>query len=114
MVAAGFPRVVQQIDIALGQLIAEIAQDGADAEPAAAGMDRDAVGLADDLAGRACDEAGKVMRLAEDRTARRAHHHPAHLVGDMIEAVLRQREDDGIERACVCLLSHLISPSSRS
>ena len=37
------------------------------------------------------------MALAEDRRARRARHHPAHLVRDVVEPVLHQRQGDGIE-----------------
>ena len=97
MVATRFPRVVQQVNIAFGQFVTEITQDGADAEPAAAGMDRNPVGLADDFACRPRDETGKIMRLAEDRATRSAYHHPAHLVGDVIEAVLGQCQDNRVE-----------------
>ena len=66
-------------------------------EAAAAGMDRNAVGLADQSAARVGDEAGEIVALAEDRRARGARHHPAHLVRDMVEPVLHQCKRDGIE-----------------
>ncbi len=43
----------------------------------------------------------EVVALAEDRRARGARHHPAHLVRDVVEPVLHQRQGDGIEgRRC--------------
>ena len=97
VVATGLPRVVEEIDVAFLHRVAEIAQDRAHPEPAAPGMDRDAVGLAHDLAVRPGDEAGEIVRLAEDRAAGGADHHPAHLVRDVVEAVLGQRQNDGVE-----------------
>ena len=96
VVAAGGVGVVQQEHVFLFDRVLEIAQDGAHGEAAAAGMDRNAVGLADQRAAGIGDEAGKVVALAEDRRARRARHHPAHLVRDVIEPVLHEGQGDGM------------------
>src|SRR5690606_16602496 len=73
-------------------------EDRAHGEAAAACVDRDAVGLAHQRAVGAGDEAGEVVALVEDRAARGARHHPAHLPGDVVEPLLRQRKLDRIER----------------
>ena len=99
MVAAGGVRVVQQEHVFRFDRVLEVAQDGAHGKAAAAGMDRNAVSLADQGAARVGDEAGKVMALAEDRRARRAGHHPAHLVRDVIQPILHKGQGDGIERS---------------
>ena len=97
VVAARRIGIVQQEHVLGRDGVLEVAQDGAHREAAAAGMDRDAVGLADQGAARVGDEAGEIVALAEDRRARGARHHPAHLVRDVVEPVLHQRERDGIE-----------------
>ena len=40
------------------------------------------------------------MRLVENWTARRARHHPTHLLGDVVETVLKQRKGDWIHAVC--------------
>ena len=98
VVAARFVGIVEQEHVLRLDAAGEVAQDRAHREAAAAGVDRDAVGLADQRAARVGDEAGEVVALAEDRRARGARHHPAHLVRDVVEPVLHQRQGDGIGR----------------
>ncbi len=97
VIAARGVGIVQQEHVFGFDGILEVAQDGAHGEAAAAGMDGNAVGLADQDAARVGDEAGEVVALAEDRRARRARHHPAHLVRDVVQPVLHQRQGHGIE-----------------
>ena len=101
MVAAGNIGIVHQEDVAFGDVVAERRDQGAHGKAAAGGMRRQAFGLADDVAVAAGDEAGEVVRLAEDRAERRLLHHPSHLPADMVETVLRQREQDGIDVSLV-------------
>ena len=97
VVAAGQPRVVEHEDIAGLDVVFEVAQHRAHREAAAAGVDRDPVRLGDQPAVRPAHEAGEVVGLAEDGAARGAHHHVAHLPGDVVQAVLGKRELYGIE-----------------
>ena len=53
-------------------------------------MDRDAISLRCHRTAGVANETGKVVRLRKDRAARGLHHHPAHLLGDVIELFLGQ------------------------
>ena len=66
-------------------------------EAAPAGVDRDPVGVGDQRPVGRGDEATEVVGLTEDRTAGGPRHHPTHVPGDLVQAVLHQRQDDGIE-----------------
>ena len=97
VVAAGLPGVVQHEDVAGLDVVFEVAQHRAHREAAPAGVDRDPVRLRDQPAVRPAHEAGEVVGLAEDGAARGAHHHLAHLPGDVVQAVLGEGELDGVE-----------------
>ena len=96
VVAARHVGIVQQEGIVRRDPPAKGLEQRAHREAAAAGMDRDAVGLGDQRALGIGEEAGEVVALVEDRAARGADHHPAHLLGDLVQPVLHEREGDGI------------------
>ena len=106
MVAAGNVRIAQDEDVSFGDVAAEHFQQRSDRKASSARVDGNAIGLRYERAICIGDEAGEVVGLVEDRAARGAHHHPAHLAGDMIEAVLHQRQRDRIESA------HDLGPSN--
>ena len=97
VVAAGLPGVVEHEDVAGLDVVGEVAQHRAHREAAPAGVDRDPVRLRDQPAVRSAHEAGEVVGLAEDGASRGAHHHLAHLPGDVVQAVLGEGELDGVE-----------------
>ena len=97
VVAPCQPRVVEHEHVAGLDVVLEVAQHRAHRESAAAGVDRDAIGLGDQPAVRPAHEAGEVVGLTEDGAARGAHHHVAHLPGDVVQAVLGERELYGVE-----------------
>ena len=103
VVAAGLPRIVEHEDVAGLDVAFEVAQHRAHREAAAAGVDGDPVRLRDQPAVRSAYEAGEVVGLAEDGAARGAHHHVAHLPGDVVQAVLGERELDRVEGRTACI-----------
>src|SRR3546814_16214131 len=60
-------------------------------------MRRDAVRLGEELAAGRTQEAGEVVALTEDRAARGPRHHPSHVEGAVVELLLDDRAQDGIE-----------------
>ncbi len=98
MVPARDIGVAQQECIVGRHVTAKSVQQRARREPAAAGMDRNAVRLGYDDAAGVGQEAGEIMRVVEDRAARRTRHDPSHLLGDVIQTVLHQRQCDRVER----------------
>ena len=85
----------------------------AHAKTTASGVYGDAVRLANNLAGWPRNKAGKIVSLAENRTSRSTHHHPTHLMGNMIKPVLRERENYRIKLICNFFGVHRINPPSR-
>ena len=76
----------------------EIREQRPHGEAAATGVDRNTVGISNERACGVGDEAGEVVALTEDRTARGARHHPTHVLADLIEPVLHQSKNDGVAR----------------
>ena len=97
MVAARDVWIVQNEQITRLDPGPEVAQHGANGEAPPASMNRDAVRLRDHFAGRVRKKAGEIVRLVEDRTVGRANHHPAHLMRNVIQPLLRQGEDNRIK-----------------
>ena len=87
-------------------------QDGLDDQAAAASVDRDTVGLADEATDAVGEEAGEVMALVEDRAAGRPQHDLAHALGDMVDALLHERQRNWVEpgRGCHYRISHRLEP----
>ena len=97
VVASGLPGIVEHEDVARLDVVLEVAQDRPDRESTAPGVDRDPVRLGDEPSVRPAHEAGEVVGLAEYRATRGAHHHLAHLPGDVVQAVLGEGELYGVE-----------------
>src|SRR5882672_7002438 len=96
MIATRFIGVAQDINVTIRHLVLEAVEYGSDGKTAAACVDRQSVGLRHDVALGIADKAREVVRLAKQRAACCAHHHPPHLSRNMIELFLDQGKTDRI------------------
>ncbi len=105
MIAARDVGIVENINVVGGNRLAVTFDHGAYCVATAAGMNRNTVCLCDDPTVPVAKKAGEVVADAEDGASRSAHHHPAHLLRDMVELFLDQRELNGIDRHAFGALS---------
>jgi len=97
VISIGNVRVIGEEDVAVMDVVAEGFDERPHRESAVAALDRYAVGLTDQRAFCVGDEIGEVVILAEDRAVRRAQHDLSHAPRDVVETVLGQRENDGVD-----------------
>ncbi len=97
VVAARHIRVGENEHIAGLHAPAKAAEQRPHRKSAPTGVDRDAVGVGYQGAIGRGNVATEVVRLAEDRATRGAGHHPAHVPADLIQAILHQGQDNGVE-----------------
>ena len=96
VVASGDIGVIQQKHVLVLDGVAEGFDQGSQRQTAAARVDGDAIGLTDENAVRVAQKTREIVTLAEDRAACRACHDPAHLPGDVIQAVLYESQPNGV------------------
>ena len=81
VVGAAAVGVVEHVDVAGPDALAELLLDAVDLEREGAGEDGDAVGLGYELAVRIAEAAGEIEHLVDDRAHAAPREHHAHLVG---------------------------------
>ena len=96
VVPTGYVGIGEKKDVVGRDVVAPAIDQGSHREPTASGVDRKPIGIGDERAVGAGDEAREVVRLAEDRAAGSSGHDPAHVLADLIQALLHQGKDDRI------------------
>ena len=104
MIPAGQVWIVQKKNIAPMHVRPIITDDGSNCKSGRPGVNGNSISLRHNRAVRSGKEAGEVVRLAENRAACGAHHYPAHVLSEVIEAILHDRKGHRIRTIHVRLI----------